>query len=263
MPHIPSFIVAPFLCALVIAVTLSLYSFIVVVKRWAFLSVGVSHAAFGGVALGFLLGIPVGVSASAFALAAAFLMGHMKSKGNIHEDVATGVIFSVFMALGVVLFSIREGYISDVFSYLFGSMLAVGWREVFVALTLSALSIGFLLAFKRDIFLMLVDPEMAYVMGVPVRRTYNLLLALFTLNVVVAIKLIGVILVSALTVVPASVAIFFFSKLKHIMLLSVTVGVLAVMAGMITSYITDLPPGATTALTAGALFFGALLISKR
>ncbi len=254
--------IPPLLCAVVVSLTLSLFSFLVVVKRWAFLSVGVSHAAFGGVALGYLAGIPPQLSASAFAVAAGVLISLIKRRGNLHEDVSTGVIFSTFMAVGVILFSLSRGYISDVFSYLFGNMLAVGWRDLYTAVALCAATLAFFAAFRRQILLMVIDEELAYTNGVAVAPLYYSLVTLFTLNVVVSIKLLGVILVSCMTVVPASVAMFFFVRLNRILVGSVIVGAATVAAGMAISFYSDLPPGATTAAVAGTLFF-TLMAAKR
>lgn len=259
MPYIPEILIPPFICALILALVLSIYSIFVVVKRWAFLSVGVSHAAFGGVALGYMMGVSPEISAGLFAAIAGLLIAFSHRRGNLSEDASTGVIFSTFMALGVVLFSISKTYMSDVFSYLFGNMLAVGWRDVWLSMGVAAVSFAFLLAFKRGLFLSIIDEELAHTCGVPVVPLYYGLVLLFTTSVVISIKLLGVVLVSCLTVIPASVGFAFSSRIGGIIAISVATGILVVLAGMLISYATDLPPGATTALVGGFVFTLSLL----
>ena len=254
MPLLSEIILVPFACAIILALALSIYSFFVVVKRWAFLSVGVSHAAFGGIALGYLLHVSPQISALIFAVFAAVIITLIKEKGNVPEDTTIGVIFSTFMAVGVILFSLSTNYVSDVLSYLFGNVLMVTKRDLLIACVLLLVTILFFIKFKRALFLMIVDEEMAYTCGVNVTLTYYLLVTLFTVSVVMAIKLLGVILVSSLTVVPATVALFFFTRLHKILIASALLSVSIVIAGMTLSIATDLPPGATTALIAGGVF---------
>ena len=262
MPHIPEILLIPFVCSILLSVVLSLYSVFVVVNRWAFLSVGVSHAAFGGVALGYLLGVSPEVSALIFALVAGFMIALMKRRGGFSEDVSTGVIFSTFMALGVVLFSLSERYMGDVFSYLFGNMLSVDSKDLLVSSVLFTISVAFFLLNRRALFLSIVDEELAHTCGVNTEFIYYSLVFITTVGVVLSIKLLGVILVSSLTVIPASVGFFFFHKLRHIIATSIVSGILIVITGMAISYYTDMPPGATTALVGGACFFLALILKR-
>lgn len=151
-----------------------------------------------------------------FALVAAILITFIKRRGSIPEDVGIGVIFSTFMAIGVILFSLNKTYVSDVFSYLFGNMLTIGVYDLVVALALLLITLVFFRKFKRELFLIIVDEELAYTCGVNASFVYYLLVTLFTVSVVIAIKLLGVILVSSLTVIPATVALFFSSRLSAI-----------------------------------------------
>lgn len=166
------------------------------------------------------------------------------------------------MAIGVILFSLNKTYVSDVFSYLFGNMLTIGVYDLVVALALLLITLVFFRKFKRELFLIIVDEELAYTCGVNASFVYYLLVTLFTVSVVIAIKLLGVILVSSLTVIPATVALFFSSRLSAILLISALVSIGTTLVGTGVALFTNLPPGATTALVAGTVFFITLFLRK-
>ena len=262
MPHIPNFLIIPAVCAFIIALSLSLCSFFVVMKRWSFLSVGVSHAAFGGVAAGYLLRVSPEITSMFSGLIAAFLIASSKRRGGFHEDVTIGVIFSFFMGLGVLMFSKTDAYITDAFSYLFGNILSVEIVDLFLVLIVFAITVFFVFIFRKKLFLMILDQEMAYAFGVPVETLYYLLVFIVTLNVIVAIKLAGVILVPALTIVPASCAFAFSSRFSVILIWSLLVSLFIVFSGLTLSIIFDIPPGATMAVVSGIVFFFSLVFKN-
>lgn len=259
MPCVPDFLIVPLITAFVVAVSLSLLSFFVVLKRWAFLSVGVSHAAFGGIALGVLIGVSPEFTALGFGVVAAFLIAYFKRKGGFHEDITVGVLFSFFMAVGVVLFALSKSYITNAFSYLFGNLLMVSGGDFSFSVALLLVDCLFLWLKKRELLLLMMDEDMAYVYGVNVDFLYYALVFLVTINVVVAIKLVGVILVTALVVVPASVALKIAHRFWWVIFWSVFFGVVSTFSGITASLLWDLPPGATIALFCGILFFVSVL----
>ena len=252
--NIPPFMVNALLAALLLGLLLSLLSFFVVVHNWAFLGVGISHAAFGGVALGFLLGLSPDIPALAFAALAALTIGLVKRRWGLHEDTAIGILFSTAMGIGVILFSISRGYTSNVFSYLFGNILTITPGDLRIMAGVCLLAYAFVGLFLKGLILMAMNEELAYARGIPTTFLYYSLLLLLALAVVLAIKLVGVILVTALVVVPASVAIRLSASYKRIILLSIMVGVAVNLTGLAFSYTLDLPPGATMAVTAGVVF---------
>ncbi len=251
---LPPFLIHALLAALLLALLLSLLSFFVVVHNWAFLGVGISHAAFGGVALGFLLGISPDLPALAFALVAAAIIGMVKRRWGLHEDTAIGILFSTAMGIGVILFSLSRGYTSDAFSYLFGNILTITRGDLVTIALVTLATYLFIGLFLKGLILMAMNEELAYVRGIPTGFLYYSLLTFLALAVVLAIKLVGVILVTALVVVPASVAMRISSSYRSIILLSLVVGLVVNLAGLALAYAMDLPPGATMAVTAGAFF---------
>ena len=260
--NIPPFLLHALLAAFLLGLLLSLLSFFVVVHNWAFLGVGISHAAFGGVALGLLLGASPDIPALAFALAAALIIGLVKRRWGLHEDTAIGILFSTAMGIGVILFSLSRGYTSNVFSYLFGNILTITPGDLWLMAGVFLLTYAFVGLFLKGLILMAMNEELAYARGIPTALLYYSLLILLALGVVLAIKLVGVILVTALVVVPASVAMRLSASYRKIILLSLAVGLGINLVGLMISYALDLPPGATMAVTAGVVFSLSLALPK-
>ncbi len=262
MIELSPFLQHALVAALLLAFLLSLLSFFVVVHNWAFLGVGISHAAFGGVALGFLLGISPDTPALIFAVAAAMIIGLVKRRWGLHEDTAIGILFSTAMGAGVILFSLSKGYTSDAFSYLFGNILTITRGDLWLIGGVTLLTYLFIGLFLKGLILMAINEDLAYVRGIPTTFLYYSLLLLLALAVVLAIKLVGVILVTALVVVPASVAMRISTSYRKIIFLSLIVGLTVNIVGLVVSYALDLPPGATMAVTAGVVFSMSLLIPR-
>ena len=235
----------------------------VVLRGLAFIGAGISHASFGGVALGVALGLNPLATAIVFCVAPAWGIGLPSRRGRVREDTAIGIFFAATMALGVVLIGLRRGYSVDLFGYLFGSVLAITKADLWMAL---GLGLGVLalvaLLFKEFLFLTF-DPEMAAVAGLPVRALHFLLLTLVAVTVVVSIKVVGIILASALLVTPAATAYQLTSDFRRMMALSALAGIVSAIAGLALSYVLDTPSGATMVLVATALFFLASWLSPR
>ena len=117
---------------LLIAATCSMMSFFVIVRRLAFAGMGISHAAFGGVAIGIAAGVNPIATAGVFCVGVAGAIGWLSRKGRLHEDTVIGILFSASMALGVVLIAAAHAYNQDLLSYLFGSILAMSWADVVI-----------------------------------------------------------------------------------------------------------------------------------
>jgi ABC-type Mn2+/Zn2+ transport system permease subunit len=247
---------------MLIAALCALFSVFVVLKRLSFIGVGISHSAFGGVALGFLLGIEPTVTAVVFSAAVALLIGFVNRRGKLHEDTAIGIFFALTMALGILFIGLSGRYNVDLFGYLFGNILAIGRGDlIFIAIVAPVIFILVFSLFKELLFLSF-DEEVAQVSGVPVTQVYYLFLAAMAVTIVIAIKLIGIVLVSALLVLPAATARQMTRSIRGMLIGAITVAVVVTAIGLFLSYQLDLASGATIVLLAGALFFLSLLYSN-
>jgi len=231
----------------------------VVLKGLSFIGAGIAHASLGGVALGFLLGVNPVLTAVVFCLLTAWGIGLVSRKGQIKEDTAVGIFFASTMALGILLIGLMRGYNVDLFGYLFGSILAVTPQDVWVTIGLGAAVLGVV----GLLLFITFDPEMAEVTGVPAGKLYFLLLSLIAVTVVVSIKVVGIILVSALIVTPAAAAYQLTEDFRRMMALSVVFGVGSTVGGLLLSYWLNTASGATIVLLATLVFFVAAMCSPR
>jgi ABC-type Mn2+/Zn2+ transport system permease subunit len=251
------------IAAVLVGMVCSVVGTYVVLKKLAFIGAGISHSAFGGVALGYLLGVsPIGI-AIPFSLATAMAIGWVSRKGRISEDTAIGIFFAGTMALGVLFVGLSTGYNVDLFGYLFGSILSVSSSDIWIILGLGLGVVGVVLLLFKEFFFMSFDEEMAAVSGEPVGWLYFLLLGLIAVTVILSIKIVGIILVAALLVIPAAAAFQLTRGFVRMMLLSVLFGVVSGVAGLFISYYADLASGATIVLTAAAIFLLCFALSPK
>jgi zinc transport system permease protein len=249
------FIQNALIAAVLVSVACGIVGSYVVVKKIVSISGAISHAAFGGIGLGFFIGINPIVAAIPFSILSAVGIGLINEKVKISEDTAIGILWSVGMAIGVIFINLTPGYAPDLFSYLFGNILTVPSSDLVLMLILDFIIIFTVLLFYREFLAVSFDQEFSRVVGVPVEFVYILLLCIVALSVVVLIKVVGVILVIALLSIPAAVSKQITSKMENIMILSVILGVILTISGLWLSYIFNLASGATIVLVLGSAFF--------
>jgi ABC-type Mn2+/Zn2+ transport system permease subunit len=251
------------LAGAVIGAVCAIIGVYVVLKGLSFIGAGIAHASFGGVALGFLLGLNPVLTAVVFCLATAWGIGLVARKSQVKEDTAVGIFFASTMALGILFIGLMRGYNVDLFGYLFGSILAVGEQDVWVTLGLGAGVLVVVGVFFKELLFVTFDPEMAEVTGVPAGRVYFLLISLVALTIVLSIKVVGIVLVSALIVTPAAAAYQLTEDFRRMMALAVVIGVSSTVGGLLLSYPLNTASGATIVLLATLVFFGAAVFSPR
>lgn len=237
----------------VMASTLGVF---VLLRRMSFVGAGVSHAAFGGAALGYALGLDPLLSALVFSLTGALLLPSARGR-LLKEDGGVGIFFSFGMALGLLVLGFLRGTRVDLFGYLFGNVLAVDLGDLVWLLATASLSLGFVLAFYRKLLLSTFDPDFARVIGVRVEALDKALLLLVSACVVVGMKVVGAVLVSAMLVIPAATARYLTSSFSGMVIASVVVGLISSWAGLWLSFELDLPSGPAVVLLSSLLFAAA------
>ena len=242
------------LAGLIVGTGCGVLGFFVVLRRMAFVGVGISHAALGGVALGVLLGVDPVLAALLFSVAVAWLIGAVSGRGKLTEDTAIGIFFPTAMAFGVALMANTPDYRQSLLGYLFGNILLVRDADLMLAAVLVGVSLLITLIFFKELLFISVDEETAKAAGLPSARLRYLLLTLIAVTIVSAIKLVGIILVSAFLVIPAATAQLLAPSMRAMLLQSLAVALLAVVGGLWISWIADLPSGAAIVLVAAALF---------
>jgi zinc transport system permease protein len=226
----------------------------VVVKRIVFISGGIAHASFGGIGLGYYLGINPILGVLPFSIASALSMGWVSKRSRLPEDTAIGILWAMGMSIGIILVSMTPGYAPDLMTYLFGNILTVPFSDIVLMLVLDAIIILVVYSFFKEFLALCFDEEFATVRGVHAERLYLVLLCLIALTIVVLIRMVGVILVIALLTIPAAMSRQFTSNLKKMMLLSIMFGAIFSSGGIWLSYLFDVPSGATIVLVMSAVY---------
>lgn len=239
----------------------------VVQRGLSFLTDGLAHATFGGLALGLLLGASVDQSfvvALPFVVLVALGTALVRRRSGLGADVSTGVFFSMAFALGVVCLGLRppSAPAVDVESLLFGSILAVSPRGLLAILGVAVVTIAVLLALWSRLAYATFDPELAAISGVRVALVEYSLMALVAVVVVAGLRSVGVVLVSAFVILPAATAHLVARRLVPMALLSVGLAVAATVVGLLLSYHLNLASGATIVVLLGSTFFAALALGR-
>ncbi len=252
------------LAGLCVALMGGLLGVFMVQRRMSFLGDGLSHSAFGGVALGLFLGLsqPLWI-ALPFALLVALGIAWVQRRTDLSSDTAIGIFFAVSVALGVLFISLRQDYSVDAWHWLFGSILGVGREELTLILGVTALSLAVLSLLWGDLAYATFDAELAATDGVRVGRLEYLLLATAAVVIVASVRVVGVILMAAYLVIPAAAARLASRSLFQMTLLSVGFGLFSTLFGLLASYWLDVPSGSTIVLLQAALFVLALLLRRR
>jgi len=251
------------LAAAIVGGLCSVIGVFVVLRGLAFVGAGTAHAAFAGVALGYLMGWPPLLLAILFGLATVWITGWVEEKGRMKLDVSIGILYTTTMALAILFIGLMKTYNAEVYGYLFGSVLSVSSEELQVIGALAVLVLGSILLFSKELYFIAFDQEMAEASGVPARRIFFLLLTLIALTVVVSLKTVGAILVFAMVLIPASTAYQLTHSLSTLTWYSLAIGVTCSVGGVLLSSVWDIPSGPAIVLLATAVFFLAVLLSPK
>ncbi|MFZ2197151.1 MAG: metal ABC transporter permease [Thermodesulfovibrionales bacterium] len=252
-----------FMAGILVSLLTGLISVFIVLRKMSFIGAGISHAAFGGVAIGFFTGLNPLFTAIIYSIAVAIGIESTGRKGRISEDVSIGIFYSVSMALGVALVSLSKAYNVDLFGYLFGNILAITQTDIVLTIVTFILVSGFILIFLKDLFLAAYNEELAQISGVRVVFLKNLFLISLAVSIVISIRIVGIILVSALLVIPGATARLFARGLVSMIVLSCLTGVVSVISGLLISYKYDVAPGASIVLASAFIFFLSLVLKKK
>ena len=250
------------IAGLLAAIACGIVGVYVVVKRIIFISGGIAHASFGGIGLGYLIGISPVLGALVFSLASALGMGYVTRRTRLPEDTAIGILWAIGMALGIIFIGLAPGYAPDLFSYLFGNILTVPTSDLLLMLILDAAIIGIVIAFYKEFLALSFDEEYSTVVGIPVEPLYLLLLCMIALTVVILLRIVGMILIIALLTIPAALARQFTYDLRKMMILAIVFGALLTFGGLWLSYVLDLASGATIVLLGGAALLSSFGVTR-
>lgn len=226
----------------------------VVWRRMAYFGASLSHNAFLGIALGVLLGIDPMFGIAVAAIAVALLLVLLQRQRRLANDTLLGILAHGGLALGLVAISFLEGVRVDLLTYLFGDVLAVGWGDLAWIYGAGAVMLIGLVLLWRPLLMVSVHSELAAAEGIPVlpvRLAFMLMLAVL---VAIAMKVVGVLLITSMLIVPAAAARRFAATPESMAVSAVVVGMVSVVAGLFASLTWDLPSGPAMVVAATLLF---------
>lgn len=242
------------LAAVFASITCGIIGTYIVSKRIVFISGGITHASFGGIGIGYYLGISPILGASVFSVLAAIAIEFITKKSNVRQDAAIGILWSFGMALGILFIYLAPGYAPNLLSYLFGSILTVSAFDLWLMFAITFIIVGFFLLFYKLILFISFDEEYANTHQVPINLINYVLISLVALTIVLNIKIVGIILVISLLTIPQTIANSFTNTFKTIIIYSMIIAFIGSMSGLLLSYYADVPSGAAIILSLIALF---------
>jgi len=234
----------------------------VVVRRIVFISGGIAHTVLGGMGMAYYYAWNPLHGAVVSALLAAIIIGIVSIRFHQYEDTIIGALWAIGMAVGILFIYKTPGYNVDLMSYLFGNILMVQRESVWMVAVLDALILLIVLLFYKRFLAVCFDKEYSELQGIGVVSTYLLLLCLIALTVVILIQVVGIILVIALLTLPAATARHYAHSLGPMMLLACFFGAVFTTSGLVVSYGSDLPAGATIVVIAGAAYLFATILKR-
>ena len=262
-----------FLAASLAGISCALVGAFVVLKGMAFMGDAIAHSALAGMAAAFrwlpesFLWLPPGgnvfVGALVWAIPASFAITWISQRTNLRADTAIGIIFTGGFALGIIWVSRANNFFGDLFSFLFGNVLGAAWGDIALIGGLAGLLALVVLLFYKELLFTSYDDNVAEASGISVRWFRYLLPLLVAVTTVVSLKAVGVVLVLAMLITPASIAILLARRLPGIIFTGIGAALLSVLSGLYLSFYWDLPAGPAIVMTATVLFVLTLLFSPR
>lgn len=248
------FFVNAFLASVLAAISCGIIGTYIVSRRIVFISGGISHASFGGIGMGYFLGINPLVGAAIFSSLSAMGIQWFSSRGKVREDSSIAIWWSLGMAIGIIFVYLTPGYAPNLMSYLFGSILTVSTGELWLMLALSGTIVLFFTLFYRTILYIAFDEDFAKTSDLPVPLFNYLLIVLISLTIVLNIRVVGIILILSLLTIPQATANILTKHFGKMIAYSVGFAFAASFIGLLISYFADIPSGATIIFTQVVLF---------
>jgi len=256
------FFVRALVASALVGVACAVIGSFVVLKGMSFIGDAVSHAAFPGIVIAYMLGLPIILGGAVASIVTALGIGALTRRSGLRSDSIIGVLFAGMFALGVALFSSIPNYVGDLFHFLFGDVLGISVADL---LALSLLVLILLVVVRilwKELLFATFDPLGAGAAGLPVRRLDDLLLILIAVTIVISLQAVGIVLVVAMITTPAATAQMLVQRFGKMISTAALIGVVSAVAGLYLSYAFDLASGAAIVLVETALFLLVLLLTS-
>ncbi len=237
------------LAAVLASISCGVIGTYVVSRRIVFISGGITHASFGGIGIGYFLGVNPILGAAAFAVISALGIEYLTKRIEIRNDSVIAMFWAFGMATGIIFVYITPGYAPNLMSFLFGNILTVSAPDILFMVILTAVIVLFFMFFIKIILFISFDEEFARIKNIPCRLFNYILIGLVALTVVINIKVVGIILVLSLLTIPQNIANTLTMNYKKIILLSVLFGFIGLVSGLLGAFYLNIPSGASIVFT--------------
>ena len=251
-----------FITGIVIAIACSLLGVFLVLRRYALIGDGLAHISFGGVAAGMLFNFMPFASALLFAILGSLGILKLREKTLMHSDTAIAIISYTSLGAGIFIATAAGGFNVELMSYLFGSILAIQTSEEVLSVALALIVIAVIALFYNELFFLTFDEESAKTSGINTGLLNSLLVVLTAITVVSAMRVTGLLLASALIVLPAASALQYRASFRKTLILSAAISVFSVTTGLLAAYYYDYAVSGSIILINALLFLVSLLLSS-
>lgn len=254
-----SFIQKGLIAGMAIAIICSLLGVFLVLRRYSLFGDAVAHMAFGGISVGMLVGVYPLWTAFAVSVLGALGITKLRKSTKISGDAAIAVLLVSGLGVGVLLISATDGFRVDLFSFLFGSILLISTEDTLLILGISAGIVAALTVLRKQLLHMTFDEEQAKVSGLNIDRLNYIFVVLASITVITSMRLVGILLISALIVLPNITSMMFGKGFKKTVIISMSISVFSVVSGIILSYYLDLAPSGAIVMITVAILVGTLI----
>ncbi|MEJ7541645.1 metal ABC transporter permease [Staphylococcus intermedius] len=252
------------LTAILVGIVCGVVGCLIILRGLSLMGDAMSHAVLPGVALSFLMNIPMFIGAMVTGMLSSIMIGYISEASKTKKDAAIGITFTTFLALGIVLISVIHSA-TDLYHILFGNILAITQTAFHTTLAVSIVVLALILILYRPLKMSTFDPIFSRMSGLNTSVIHYFVMLLLALVIVASVQTVGVILVVALLITPASTAFLFTKKLSTMMIASSILSVISSTLGIYMSFKMNLPSGAVIVLISAVLYgltFGIIKIKN-
>ncbi|HWP78246.1 MAG TPA: metal ABC transporter permease [Candidatus Nitrosotenuis sp.] len=242
-----------------IAIICSLMGVFLVLRRYSLFGDAVSHMAFGGISVGMLVGVYPLWTAFVVSILGALGITKLRKSTKISGDAAIAVLLVSGFGIGVLLISITDGFKVDLFSFLFGSILLISLEDTLSIIAISTGVVAAVVVLRKQLLHLTFDEEQAKVSGINVDRLNYIFVVLASITVITSMRLVGILMISALIVLPNITSMMFGKGFKKTIAISMSISVSSVVSGIVLSYYWDLAPSGVIVMISVAILVGVLV----
>ncbi|MBD3107602.1 metal ABC transporter permease [Bacillus sp. AGMB 02131] len=259
-----------FFTGMIIGVIAPLLGVFVVVRRQSLIADALSHVTLGGIAFSLFIEKKFLVAGAmnplymgmAFSVGGSLIIEKLRSVYKHYQELAIPIILSAGMGLSVIFISLADGFNTDLFNYLFGSVSAVSRQDLWTIAGVAIIVIAIVYILFKELFLLSFDEDHAKASGIPAKYIHFIFIVLVALVIAASMRIVGILLVSSLMTLPVAAGLRLAKGFKQLIVYSVIFGEISVVGGLILAYHLDLAPGGTIVMLAILILIGSILIKK-